>query len=56
MASQLAPRGQLEVQLEAAREQFALLENEGRRREIGGSGHRTGFIVGLLKFLIHMTD
>ena len=42
MASQLAPPDQLEVPGEATGKQFALLEDEGRRREVGGSSHSIG--------------
>lgn len=42
MASQSAPRGLLEAPREAAGEQFALVEHEGRCKKVGGSSHRAG--------------
>lgn len=55
MASQPAPRGLLQAPREATGEQFALLDNEGRCREVGGPSHCIGLRKGALKNLIRRT-
>ena len=55
MASQLAPRGLLKTPREATGEQFALLNNKCRCREVGGPSHCTDLRKGALKNLIRMT-
>ena len=55
MASQPAPGGLLEAPREATGEQFALLDNKGRCREVGGPSHCIGLRRGALKSLIRIT-
>ena len=55
MASQLAPRGLLEAPREVTGEHFALLDNKGRCREVGGPSHCIGLRKGALKNLIRTT-
>ena len=54
MASQPAPGCLLEAPREARGEQFALLDNKGRCREIGRPSHCIGPRKGALKSLIRM--
>ena len=55
MASRLAPQGLLEAPREAAGEQHALLEDEGRCREVRGASHCAG-LRGVLRYIVRMTD